>query len=130
MKMLKLIIAVACYALAARFTNTSLHADDNAPAAPPENKDTQAAKPSAATPPAETENTPPPAAAPTPGLLMTALGEAGIAAPLTKAGISIYGYVEGGYMYDFTAPSGNAGPTYMGFHDCPVKLWPTLVSIR
>src|ERR1035437_984327 len=117
MKMLKLIIAVACYALAARFTNISLHADDNAPAAPPENKDTQAAKPSAATPPSETENKPPPAAAPTPGLLMTGLGAAGIAAPLTKAGISIYGYVEGGYMYDFTAPSGNAGPTYMGFNN-------------
>ena len=117
MKMLKFLVGVACYALVPTFTNTSLHAGENAPAAPPENKDTQEAKPSAATPPSETENKPPPAATPTPGLLMTALGEAGIAAPLTKAGISIYGYVEGGYMYDFTAPSGNAGPTYMGYNN-------------
>ncbi len=43
------------------------------------------------------------APAPSPGLLMSALGKAGLAEPLDKAGINIYGYIEGGYMYDATS---------------------------
>ncbi len=93
---------MACCALAATFTNTSLHADESAPAAPPANQETQEAKP--------------PATAPPSGLLMTALGKAGMAEPLNKAGINIYGYVEGGYMYDFTAASNHDGPTFIGFN--------------
>jgi hypothetical protein len=54
--------------------------------------------------------------APPPGLLMSALDKAGLAGSLNKAGINIYGYVEGGYFHDFSASSGNAGPTYMGYN--------------
>jgi Putative beta-barrel porin-2, OmpL-like. bbp2 len=97
--MSKFVVALACYALAATFTNTSLYADETAPAA---------------TPPSATE--PAPATAPAPGLLMSALGKAGIAEPLNKAGINIYGYVEGGYMYDFTASGIHDGPTFIQFN--------------
>ena len=53
-----------------------------------------------------------PAAAP--GLLMSTWGKAGLAAPLDKAGISIYGYIEGGYMHDVT--SSHDGPTFIGYN--------------
>ena len=67
-----------------------------ASSAPPDNKETQKVKSPTATPP--------PATQPSSGLLMSALDKAGLAEPLNKAGINIYGYVEGGYMYDFTSP--------------------------
>jgi hypothetical protein len=54
--------------------------------------------------------------APPPGLLMSALGKVGLAEPLNKVGINIYGYAEGGYMHDFTAPSSHDGPTFIGFN--------------
>ncbi len=57
----------------------------------------------------------PAAPVPTPGLLMDTLGKTGLANPLNTAGINIYGYVEGGYMYDFTAPH-SRGPTFIGFN--------------
>ena len=78
-----------------------LHADENAPAATTNTNQTQ-------------EATAPPAATPAP--LMAALGKAGIAGPLNKANINLYGYVEGGYMRDFAAPNSYDGPTYMGFN--------------
>lgn len=53
---------------------------------------------------------------PPPGLLMSILGKAGLAGPLDKAGINVYGYIEGGYMYDFSAPSDHHGPTFIGFN--------------
>jgi hypothetical protein len=56
------------------------------------------------------------ATAPPSGLLMSALGKAGLAEPLNKAGINIYGYVEAGYFHDFSAPNANAGPTFIGFN--------------
>ncbi len=58
-----------------------------------------------------------PAEAPAPplGLLMSALGKAGLADPLDKAGINIYGYIEGGYMYDFTSQT-HKSPTFIGFN--------------
>ncbi len=80
-----------------------LRADENAPVASANTNQTQ-------------EATPPPTSAPPPAPLMMALGKASLADPLNKAGINIYGYVEGGYMYDFTAPSIHDGPTYMGFN--------------
>jgi hypothetical protein len=55
------------------------------------------------------------APAPSPGLLMSALGKAGLAEPLDKAGINIYGYIEGGYMYDATSQA-HKGPTFIGFN--------------
>jgi Putative beta-barrel porin-2, OmpL-like. bbp2 len=59
---------------------------------------------------------PPPATAPSPGLLMSTLGKAGMAEPLNKAGINLYGYVEGGYMYDVTASGRHDGPTFIGYN--------------
>jgi len=55
------------------------------------------------------------APAPEPGLLMFALGKAGLAQPLDKAGINIYGYIEGGYMYDATSGAHKV-PTFIGFN--------------
>jgi len=54
------------------------------------------------------------APAPSPDLLMRILGKARLAEPLDKAGINIYGYIEGGYMYDAT--SSHDGPTFIGFN--------------
>jgi hypothetical protein len=71
--------------------------------ASPSDKETEEVKPSEAP-------------APSPGLLMSALGKAGLAEPLDKAGINIYGYVEGGYMHDFSAPSAHNGQTFIGFN--------------
>ena len=56
------------------------------------------------------------APAPTPGLLMNLLGKAGLAKPLDKAGINLYGYVQGGYFYDISSSSRNSGPTFIGFN--------------
>jgi hypothetical protein len=83
--------------------NISLRADQNTPAPTTDHKKSQ-------------EATSPPATAPTLGLLMTALGEGGIAEPLKKARINIYGYAEGGYFHDFSAP-GSPGPTYIGYNN-------------
>jgi len=55
------------------------------------------------------------APAPSPGLLMSALGKAGLAEPLDKVGIKIYGYIEGGYFYDATSQA-HKGPTFIGFN--------------
>lgn len=63
--------------------------------------------------------------APAQGLLMTGLSKAGLAEPLQKAGINIYGYSDAGYMYDATAP--RKGPTYMGFNN--LKNTPVLDKI-
>ena len=101
-KVVKFVIAAACYALLAALINISLRADQNARAETTGNKKVQ-------------EATPPPATAPAPGLLMTALGKAGIAGPLNKARINIYGYAESGYFHDFSAP-GSLGPTYVGYN--------------
>jgi hypothetical protein len=57
------------------------------------------------------------APAPEPGLLMFALGKAGLGKPLDKAGINIYGYVEGGYFHDFSKSSPDSGPTFIGLNN-------------
>lgn len=51
------------------------------------------------------------------GLLMDGLGKAGVAELLEKFGIKIFGYAQGGYMYDTTAPQPYAGPTLLGFNN-------------
>jgi Putative beta-barrel porin-2, OmpL-like. bbp2 len=45
---------------------------------------------------------------------MSLLSEAGLAKPLNDAGIKFYGYIEGGYMYDFSAPHHSDGATFLG----------------
>ena len=74
------------------------YADENTPAAPLDN---------AVTSPSVTE--------PSLGLLMSALDKVGLVKPLNKAGINIYGYAEGGYMYDSTSPH-KGGPTFIGYN--------------
>jgi len=85
--MFKLVGVMICYALAVTFITTLLYADENAPAA-----------------------TQPPS-----GLLMSALGKVGVADPLSKFGINIYGYAEGGYMHDFNS-SHKGDPTFILFN--------------
>jgi hypothetical protein len=47
---------------------------------------------------------------------MSLLGKAGLAQPLDKAGINIYGYIESGYFHDFSVPGTGRGPTFIGFN--------------
>ena len=81
---------------------------------------TQEVKPSVATPP--------PAEEPSPGLLMSALGPLGLAKPLSKAGINFYGYVQSGYMADFTEH--RKGPTYLGYDNFKNNLYLNKVSLN
>ena len=115
-KVLKFAVAVVCcYALAVTFTNMSLYADDgNVSSAPSDASKAQEVKPAAATPSAEA--TPALATQPTLGLLMSALDKVGVASPLTKAGINIYGYAEGGWFYDATSPQ-KGGSTFVGYNN-------------
>jgi hypothetical protein len=53
---------------------------------------------------------------PTPGLLMSLLGKAGLAKLLEKTGINFYGYVQAGFFYDISSSSRNSGPTYIGLN--------------
>ncbi len=72
---------------------------------------------SAPTPEKENQEVKPQEApAPPPGLLMSLLSKAGLAQPLDKAGINIYGYIEGGFFHDFSAPGRGSGPTSIGFN--------------
>jgi hypothetical protein len=57
------------------------------------------------------------ASGPDRAILMSVLDKAGLAGLLDKAGIKIYGYAEGGYMYDTTAPQPYAGPTFLGYNN-------------
>ncbi len=49
--------------------------------------------------------------------LMTALDGTEIGKFFNKTGIRIFGYAEGGYIYDTTAPQPYAGPTFLGFNN-------------
>ena len=61
--------------------------------------------------------TPPPVTEAPTGLLMSALGKVGLAEPLNKTGINIYGYAEGGWFYDATSPHKGTGPTFIGYNN-------------
>jgi hypothetical protein len=99
MKIVKFGLAAASYALLAALINISVRADQNNPAATSDNTKAQEANPPLTT-------------TPIPALLMTA----GMAEPLNKARINIYGYAEGGYFHDFSAPD-SLGPTYIGYNN-------------
>ena len=94
-KIFKFVVAVTCCALAVIFNNTSLYADENAPVA--------------ATPPPATESTLAP--------LMSVLDMVGLAKPLSKAGVNIYGYAESGWFYDATSPHKGSGPTFIIYNN-------------
>ena len=47
---------------------------------------------------------------------MNLLDQAGLGKPLRDLGLNLYGYVEGGYFYDFSAPHHEDGPTFMGYN--------------
>lgn len=61
------------------------------------------------------EASPTPTPSPSPPL-MSLLNQAGLAKPLDDLGIKLYGYIETGYMYDFSAAHHNDGPTFLGYH--------------
>ena len=86
---------VACSALAVAFTAASLHADETAPAAA----------------------TPPPAAETVRAPLMSVLDKIGLAKPLDKVGVNIYGYAEGGWFYDASSPHKGSGSTFIGYNN-------------
>jgi len=89
---------------------SSVFADDASSTA---TKEAQGTMPPATTPTAAA--TPAPAAQPTLGLLMSGLDKLGLASPLTKFGINLYGYVQGGYFHDFSAPH-KGGTTLIGYN--------------
>jgi hypothetical protein len=103
MKIVKPVVAAVSCALFAAFVNLPLRASQKAQAAATDGGKTQ-------------ETGPPGAPAPKPGPLMTALAERENNKPLNRARINIYGYAEGGYFHDFSAP-GSPGPTYIGYNN-------------
>ncbi|MCX5678570.1 MAG: outer membrane beta-barrel protein [Candidatus Omnitrophica bacterium] len=107
LKNFKFIVAVACCALAVIFTNTLLYADENAPAV-----------------------TSTPADGPSLAPLMSALDKIGLAEPLNKAGINIYGYAEGGWFYDATSPRKGVGPTFIGYNNFKSDITLDKVSLN
>lgn len=58
-----------------------------------------------------------PTSAPAEGLLMSAADCMGAGRILAATGVRIYGYAQGGYMYDMTAPQPYAGPTFLGLNN-------------
>ena len=76
-----------------------------ASSAPQDNTDTQDTKSPAPIPPS--------APGPPPGPLMGVLDHAGLTEHINNARLGIYGYVEGGYMHDFTSPGFNDGATFI-----------------
>jgi len=50
-------------------------------------------------------------------ILMRTLDSVGAAEILDKLDIKVFGYAQGGYMYDTTAPQPYAGPTLLGFNN-------------
>jgi hypothetical protein len=99
MKAVRFGVVAACYALVATINLPILHAEQMAC----DHK--------------ESKEVTPPAPTLTPGLLMMALGKIGLGDPLTKAGINIYGYTQGGYFRDFTNPHIADGPTFIGYNN-------------
>ena len=87
LKMIRLICA-ACYAVAIMLISISLYAEDISQSV----------------------------SEPATGLFMGALNKAGMSEPLDKAGIKIFGYAQGGWFYDATAPQKGTGPTFIGLN--------------
>ena len=79
-----------------------------ASSAPQDNTDTQDTESPAPIPPS--------APGPPPGPLMGVLDHAGLTEHINNARLGIYGYVEGGYMHDFTSPGFNDGSTFILFN--------------
>ena len=105
---IKFVVTVICYLLLAIFINASLYADENAPVAV----------------------TSAPATEPTFAPLMSILDKVGLAKPLNKAGINIYGYAEGGWFYDASAPQKGVGPTFIGYNNFKSMITLDKVSLN
>jgi hypothetical protein len=67
-------------------------------------------------PPAAAEQLPATPTPTPPAPLMYLLDQAGVGKPLSDLGLNLYGYVEGGYFYDFSAPHHEDGPTFIGYN--------------
>jgi len=91
-KFISLAIAVVCYTLIVVCTGSPVYAEEDASAA--------------------SVSTERPQLAP----MMSALDKIGLADPLRKMGINIYGYVEAGWFYDATSPRKGSGPTFIGYN--------------
>ena len=72
----------------------------------------------------------PAATEPTLAPLMSALDKVGVAEPLSKAGINIYGYAEGGWFYDATSPQKGVGPTFIGYNNFKSDVTLNKVSLN
>jgi Protein of unknown function (DUF1597). len=70
------------------------------------------------------------AAEPSAGLTMTTLKKVGLAEQLNKAAIKIFGYAQGGWFYDSTAPQKSVGPTYIGLNNYKSMLTLDKVSLN
>lgn len=75
------------------------------------------------------ENTPV-SAEPASALLMNSFDKIGVAQPLKKAGLNIYGYAEGGWFYDATSPQKGAGPTFIGYNNFKSDITLDKVSLN
>jgi hypothetical protein len=110
LKFIKLIASAACCVIALTLTSMPLlYAAESTPVAISSDKELLKMSAQAAEPQ--------PVPAPQRGLLMEGLGQVGVAELLEKFGVKIYGYAQGGYMYDTTAPQPYAGPTLLGFNN-------------
>lgn len=99
MRIPKFAVAIMCCVFAMIFTGVSLHADETESTSLP------------------ARQTPPPLCEPQCAPLMRAFDAVGLGEPLKKAGINIYGYVEGGWFYDASAPRKGSGPTFIGYNN-------------
>lgn len=104
----KFIVAAACCVLMVAVANTSIYADETAPVT--------------ATPSVATE--------PTFGPLMSVLDKVGMAKPLNKLGINIYGYAQSGWFYDATSPRKGSGPTFIGYNNFKSDITLDKVSLN
>ncbi|MDP3791893.1 MAG: outer membrane beta-barrel protein [Candidatus Omnitrophota bacterium] len=68
--------------------------------------------------------------APSRGLLMTGMDKVGLAKPLDKLGIKIYGYTQAGWFYDATAPQEGVGPTFIGYNNFKSDITLNKVSLN
>jgi hypothetical protein len=87
LRIARIVVFTVCYAMAVVLTGIPVYADESIPV-----------EPSA-------------------GLMMSALDKTGMAEPLDKAGIKVFGYAQGGWFYDATAPQKGVGPTFMGLNN-------------
>jgi hypothetical protein len=99
MRVVKVLVGVTVLMLT--LTVRALAQDNGTPPPPPPDQPMQPAESPPPENPAETPATPTPTAAPE-GAIMQGLDAIGIGKPMKDLNLSVYGYVDAGYFYDFT----------------------------